>query len=268
MQKKISSIVRVPALFIIFVVLGLAFGFVTFRVLSYSRAVHVPSLHDMSLLEADEALNKVGLYLKIEGEDYDAKVQPGRIVRQDIPAMAEFFHYHSSWLDFLCVHFIAPGRIVRQDIPAGYKVKEKRSIGVVVSKGPRVYSIPLIVNMPLGDAEEVLMEKGLKIGQIIRVHSDSVGKNRIVAQEPGPDERLTGPITVLVSAGAQDIEYYCPDFAGKDIEDARQVAQKMGLTVETTGSGAFVASQKPSPGTEVKSGDALQLALTAQTAND
>ena len=236
MQKKISSIVRVPALFIIFVVLGLAFGFVTFRVLSYSRAVHVPSLHDMSLLEADEALNKVGLYLKIEGEDYDAKVQPGRIVRQDIPA--------------------------------GYKVKEKRSIGVVVSKGPRVYSIPLIVNMPLGDAEEVLMEKGLKIGQIIRVHSDSVGKNRIVAQEPGPDERLTGPITVLVSAGAQDIEYYCPDFAGKDIEDARQVAQKMGLTVETTGSGAFVASQKPSPGTEVKSGDALQLALTAQTAND
>lgn len=236
MQKNISSIIRIPVLFIVFVALGLAFGFVTFRVLSYSRAVSVPSLHDMSLLEADEALNKVGLYLKIEGEDYDAKVQPGRIVRQDIPA--------------------------------GYKVKEKRSIGVVVSKGPRVYSIPVVVNMPLGDAEEVLMEKGLKIGKIIRVHSDSVGKNRIVAQEPGPDERLTGPITVLVSAGAQDIEYYCPNFAGKDIEDARQVAQKMGLTVETTGSGAFVASQEPAAGTEVKSGDTLQFELAAQAAND
>lgn len=231
-----SSIIRIPALFIVFVLLGLAFGFITFRVLSFSPAVRVPSLHDMSLLEADEALSKTGLYLKIEGEDYDPKIQAGRIVRQDIPA--------------------------------GYEVKEKRSIGVVVSKGPRVYSIPLIVNMPLGDAEEMLMEKGLKIGKIIKVHSDSVGKDRIVAQEPGPDERLTGPIAVVVSDGAQDIEYYCPDFTGRDIGEARQVAQKIGLTVDTTGTGAFVASQVPVAGTEVKSGDSLHLELTGQAVND
>lgn len=227
-----SSIIRVPVLFVIFVLLGLAFGFVTFRVLSFSRAVKVPSLYNMSLLEADEALNKTGLYLKIEGEDYDPKVQPGRIVRQDIPA--------------------------------GYEVKEKRSIGVVVSKGPRVYSIPLIVNMPLGDAEGMLMEKGLKIGRIIRVHSDSVGKNRIVAQKPGPEERLTGPITVIVSNGPQDIEYYCPDFTGKDIEEAKQIAHKMGLTVETAGEGDIVASQQPLAGTVVKSGDSLQLQLRSR----
>lgn len=230
-----SSIIRIPVLFIVFVVLGLAFGFVTFRVLSFNRAVRVPSLYNMSLLEADEALNKDGLYLKIEGEDYDPKVQPGRIVRQDIPA--------------------------------GYKVKTNRSIGVVVSKGPRVYSVPLIVNMPLNDAEEVLLEKGLKIGEIIRVHSDSVGKNRIVAQKPEPDERLEGPIRVVVSAGPQNIEYYCPDFQGKSLEDAKQIAQKMGLTVDATGTGDIVAAQKPAAGTMVKNGDSLHLALQVDAGN-
>jgi eukaryotic-like serine/threonine-protein kinase len=230
-----SSIIRIPLLFIVFVLLGLAFGFVTFKVLSFSRAVRVPSLYNMSLLEADEALNKSGLYLKIEGEDYDPKIQPGRILRQDIPA--------------------------------GNMVKEKRSIGVVVSKGPRVYSIPLIVNMPLGDAEEELMEKGLKIGKVIKVHSDSVGKNRIVAQKPGPDERPTGSITVIVSLGPPDIAYSCPDFTGKDLEEARQIAQKMGLTVETTGSGSVVASQKPAAGTRVRSGDSLHLELKGETGN-
>ncbi len=236
MQNKLSNFIRIPVLFADFVLMGLTFGYVTFKVLSFSRTVKVPSLYNMSLLEADEALNKYGLYLKIEGEDYDPKIQPGRILRQDIPA--------------------------------GNAVKEKRSIGVVVSKGPRVYSIPLIVNMPLSDAEEVLMEKGLKIGKIIKVHSDSVGINRIVAQKPGPDERLIDSITVLVSLGPPEIAYRCPDFEDKDLEEARQIAQKMGLTVETSGTGPVIAAQKPAPGSQVKSGDSLYFQLKGETSND
>jgi beta-lactam-binding protein with PASTA domain len=232
----LSSIIRIPVLFTVFVLLGITFGYTTFRILSFSRTVQAPSLHNMSLLEADEVLNKSGLYLKIEGEDYDPRVQPGRILRQDIPA--------------------------------GNTVKEKRSIGVVVSKGPRVYSIPLIVNMPLSDAEAALMEKGLKIGKVIKVHTDSVGKNRIVAQKPAPDERLTEPITVLVSLGPQDIGYYCPDFSGKDLDEARRIAQKMGLTVETSGTGPVIASQEPPAGTEVRNGDSLHLMLKGEASYD
>ena len=72
--------------FAAFVLLGLLFGFLTFKVLSFSRTVEVPQVTNMTLLEANEALNKAGLYLKIEGEDYDPAVQPGRILRQDVPA--------------------------------------------------------------------------------------------------------------------------------------------------------------------------------------
>jgi beta-lactam-binding protein with PASTA domain len=224
-----NSFVRIPLFFAIFVLLGLTFGYLTFKLLSFSRTVEVPSLTNMSLLEANEALSKAGLYLKIEGEDYDSTVEAGKILRQDIPP--------------------------------GNKVKEKRAIRVIISKGPRVYSVPILVNETLDDAEGVLVQKGLKIGKIINVHSDAVEKGKIVAQSPEPDERLKGPITVLVSLGPYEVTYYCPDFLSKSLDEAKETAEKLGLAVETKGEGNFVKSQKPKPGTIVSAGSKVYLEM-------
>ncbi len=229
-----SNLIRVPLFFAAFVLLGLLFGFLTFKVLSFSRTVEVPQVTDMTLLEANEALNKAGLYLKIEGEDYDPTVQSGKILRQDVPA--------------------------------GNKVKERRAIRVVVSKGPRVFSLPLLVNDTLPDAETALLEKGLKIGRTISVHSDSVEKGRVVAQSPEPDERLTGPITVLVSLGPYEVTYYCPDFQNKSLSEVKETAGKLGLTVETKGPGDLVTGQKPKPGALVRTGDTIYLDMQGGTA--
>jgi beta-lactam-binding protein with PASTA domain len=219
------SIIKIPLFFSVFILLGLIFGYVTFKILSFSRTVEVPSLSHMTLLDANESLSKAGLYLKIEGEDYDPAIEAGRILRQDIPA--------------------------------GNTVKEKRAIKVIVSKGPRVYSVPLIVNDTLSDAEAALLQKGLKIGKIINVHSDAVEKGKIVAQKPEPDERLTDSITVLVSVGPHELTYYCPDFLNKSLADAKQITDKIGLTIEAKGSGTIIKVQKPKPGTPVKSGELL-----------
>jgi serine/threonine-protein kinase len=227
LQKKISNFIRVPLFFAAFVLLGLTFGYITFKLLSFSRTVDVPALTAMSLVEANEALNKAGLYLKIEGEDFDPNV--------------------------------AAGKILRQDVPAGNKVKEKRAIKVVISKGPKVYSLPVLVNETLGDAEGLLIQKGLRIGKIMHVHSDSVEKGKVVAQSPEPDEKLSGPITVLVSLGPHEVTYYCPDFLNKSIEEVKETAGKIGLTLEIKGIGDFVRAQRPKPGTLIKAGDKVYL---------
>jgi serine/threonine-protein kinase len=229
-----SSFIRVPLLFGAFVLLGLAFGFLTFKILSFSRTVKVPSVTNMTLLEANETLNKSALYLKIEGEDYDPTIQAGRILRQDVPA--------------------------------GNTVKEKRAIKVVVSKGPKVYSVPVLVNETLAEAEASLLQKGLAIGKTINVHSNSVEKGRVVAQSPEPEERLSGPITLLVSLGPHEVSYYCPDFQNKSLDEARETAGKLGLSVETKGSGSFVVNQKPGPGAPVSAGDSISLYLQGATA--
>lgn len=229
-----NSFLRASLFFALFVVLGLTFGFLTFKILSFSRTVEVPTITNMTVIEADKVLGKAGLGLKIEGEDFDS--------------------------------VIPSGRIIRQDIPPGKTVKEKRAIRIVISKGPKVLSIPLLVNETFQNAEAILLQKGLRIGKVINVHSDAVQKGVIVAQRPEPDDKLTDVITVLVSAGPHDQSYYCPDFQGKQIEDVREVAQKMGLEIETQGTGSTVKIQRPKPGTLIRSGEKIYLEMKEGTA--
>ena len=236
MQKKMNNFLKIPLFFALFILLGLFFGFITFKILSFSRTVEVPPLTNLTMLDANEFLSKAGLYLKIEGEDFDPVVQAGRILRQDIPA--------------------------------GNKVKEKRAIKVVISKGPRVYSIPPLVQKLLPEAESLLMGKGLSIGEVISVHSDSFEKGKVIAQKPEPNERLSDKITVLVSLGPHELSYSCPDFLNKSLEDAKETADKLGLTLETKGAGHFVTAQRPRPGTMVKNTDKIFLELREDAAND
>lgn len=224
-----NIVVRLTLFFALFVALGLAFGLLTFKILSFSRTVKVPSVVNLTVIEADKALGIAGLVLKIEGEDYDS--------------------------------LIPSGKIIRQDIPPGNKVKERRAIRVVISKGPRVYSLPLLVNDSLENAHSLLMEKGLRIGKTISVHSDTVEKGLVIAQKPEPDERVSDEITVLVSAGPHDHAFSCPNFQDKELEAVADMAGKMGLKIDTRGSGSIVGFQKPKPGSIIKGGDTIYLTM-------
>jgi len=214
---------------LVFILLGLTFGYLTFKVLSFSRTVEVPDLYGKSPLESNKLLARNSLYLKIEGEDYDSVVPPGNILSQDVPA--------------------------------GNMVKERRGIKVVVSKGPRVKSVPMLVNETLVNAESILLQKGLKITKVIMVHSGTVEKDRIVAQKPEPDDRVSDNITLLVSLGPYDIFYYCPEFRGMSLEQSKELAQKLNLKIETEGSGDKIETQKPEPGKQVKARDTVHLRL-------
>lgn len=228
-----NSFLKASLFFALFVVLGLTFGFLTFKILSFSRTVEVPAIANLTVIEADKVLGKAGLDLKIEGEDFDS--------------------------------VIPSGKIVRQDVPAGKTVKEKRAIKVVISKGPRVLSIPLLTSETLQSAESILLQKGLRIGKVITVHSDTAPKGVIVAQRPEPEDKLTDVITVLVSAGPHDQTYYCPDFQGKQLEEVREVAQKMGIDLEIQGTGSIVKLQRPKPGTVIKNSEKLYIELKEGT---
>src|SRR3972149_6221744 len=128
--------------------MGLLSGYLAFKILSFSKTVE----------EANGLLIKQGLYLKVEGEEYDP--------------------------------VIVPGRIVRQDVPPGNKVKEQRGIKVFLSKGPKVWSIPELAGQSITEAEPIIAKSGLRIEKIIRLHSNTVEKDRIIAQRPNPDEAM------------------------------------------------------------------------------
>ncbi len=47
----------------------------------------------------------------------------------------------------------------------------------------------------------------------------------------------------------------------KSLEEAKETAGKIGLTLETKGTGDFVRAQRPRPGTLIKAGDKVYLEL-------
>ncbi len=229
MNREIKTVSRYALSIFAFLMLGLLFGFLTFKVLSFSRTVEVPDLYGKSLLESNKLLANRNLYLKIEGEDHDSV----------IPA----------------------GNIIRQDVPAGNKVKERRGIKVVISKGPRVRSVPLLTDETLANADSLLLQKGLKIAKVIGVHSDVVEKDRVIAQKPGPDDPVSDTVTVIVSLGPYEKRYYCPDFRGMTLEQATEIAGQLNLKVATEGAGETVQGQKPESGKQIKSGDTITFQL-------
>jgi beta-lactam-binding protein with PASTA domain len=233
----------VPLYVLGFIVMGLLSGYAAFKIMSFSKTVEVPDLKGKTVIEANDLLSKKGLYLKVEGEDYDP--------------------------------VIAPGLVVRQDVPAGNKVKEQRGIKVFLSRGPKIWSIPDVTGMTLEEAQQAIAGSGLRIEKVIRVHSDVVGKDMIIAQRPNPDENLgvgaphspqdllgkRHGLTLIVSSGPYESVYNCPDFSGMSKDEAMSLAKRLNLTVDFIGSGDKVISQRPRPDSIVKSGATVHLLL-------
>lgn len=233
MQKDLKKILMLPVYILMFIVIGLLSGYLTFMVLSFSRTVAVPDLKGKAVVEANEILSRNGLYLKVEGEDYDPVVPTGSIIRQDIPQ--------------------------------GNKVKEQRGIKVVISKGSRVMYVPDLVGQTVEEAEAAAVKSGLKTNRIIRVHSNTIEKDKVIAQRPIPEEALKNSLSIVVSSGPYDIILSCPDLAGKNIDEVYDISKKLGIKIESTGAGKKVRTQKPKPNTLIKTGETIYIILEGET---
>ncbi len=164
-----NKLIKIPTYIIAIFVIGMISGHFTFKLLSFSRTVTVPDLRGKGMVDANDIIRKKGLYIRLEGEDYDS--------------------------------YIPQGYIIRQDMPPNSSVKEGREIRIVLSKGPRVRYVPDVVGQPLETAEAILKEKGIRIGKIIYVHSEKTAKNTILAQRPETNEKGGESFSVLVSLG-------------------------------------------------------------------
>ncbi len=149
--------------------IGLISGHLTFELLSYGRTIEMPDLIGKNINEAQKLLSSNRLYLRLDGDEYN--------------------------------NYVPQGYIIRQDIKPGYKLKEGREIGIILSKGPRIKDVPDLVGKPLEAAEDILKDMGLKINKIIYVHSRFAEKNIILAQRPEPLESGGNLFSVVVSLG-------------------------------------------------------------------
>lgn len=238
-QKKsmLSKIASIPQKYIVLsaaVIFLIAFlgAFLSYGNFWSNTTVDVPNVVGKQVSVAKNIL-----------EDKHLRVSTSEVTNTDVPA----------------------GQVISQSPGSGEKVKEQRTIHLVVSKGVGDITVPDLSGMTVEQAKQRLKDLGLVVGKITQGSIEGKPVNTIVAQSPSGDSKVSKGTTVdLVVNKPQTKKVKMPDVVGMTLKDARQVLGSNNIGVnQISGSvdeKAIVTEQSVKAGEEVNEGSSLNLA--------
>lgn len=134
------------------------------------------------------------VYLTISGGEQDVLVPSlrGRSLR-DAKFALDRVALKQGAIQYQVSTELPEGTIITQDIPAGSKVKRNSYVSVIVSAGTSIDSIaiPSLVGKPLGEAQRILKESGLRTGNITYQINEELLPNTVIDQLPRENEVVT-----------------------------------------------------------------------------
>ncbi len=138
--------------------------------------ISAPDLYNLTLDEAQRSLDKLNLNIRVNIEDeYSNEVEKGKIISQQPMS--------------------------------GATLQEGDTVTLVLSKGPMKGYIPNVVGLTLGEAENILKENKLSLGNIKYEYSDTYNSGIVIAQDPksgSESNQEWGTVNVVVSKGKKE----------------------------------------------------------------
>lgn len=124
------------------------------------------------------------------------------------------------------------GVILKQDPLEGRTVKLPATVKVVVSKGPEMVKVPLLVNKRDLEAEIEINNKKLSVRKEYE-YSPTIPEDIVIRQDPAPETSLKsgGDVTIYISLGREQKKIKVPNLIGKDQEEAKRLILLNGLVV-------------------------------------
>ena len=154
---------------------------------NYDNKILAPDLYNMTLDEAQRNLDKLNLNIRVNIEDeYSNEVEKGKIISQQPMS--------------------------------GHELQQGGTVTLVLSKGPMNGYIPNIVGITLGEAENILKENKLSLGNIKYEYSNSYNKGIIISQDPksgNENNEEWATVNVVVSKGQRE-EIQIPEKEDED----------------------------------------------------
>jgi serine/threonine-protein kinase len=149
--------------------------------------------------------------------------------------------------------------IIAQDQPPGKRLKQGRRVGVAVSLGAQMVTVPDLVSRTVQEAQLALDGARLKVGALQDGY-DSVMRAGLVLRQsppPGTSVPVDTPISLVISRGPPQVEM--PDVVGRSLEEARRLLGEKGLVIahlRTVGTlqaaPGMVLEQAPSAGARMR----------------
>lgn len=138
--------------------------------------ISAPDLYNLTLDEAQRSLDKLNLNIRVNIEDeYSNEVEKGKIISQQPMS--------------------------------GATLQEGDTVTLVLSKGPMKGYIPNVVGLTLGEAENILKENKLSLGNIKYEYSDTYNSGIVISQDPksgSESNQEWGTVNVVVSKGKKE----------------------------------------------------------------
>jgi len=235
--KKILLIFYILIFFLIFVLLT---DFIVMPVVTrHGKESEVPSVLNLTLEEAKEILKESGLGLRVMSEKY----VPGK----------------------------PSGLVIFQTPEPDFVIKKGRVVRVVVSKGTRLTTVPDLKGVSLRQAEIMLSEKDLNIGDLSWTANDSFPDNVVVSSTPSSGATVPEGLSIQLTVNKLSPKevVLMPSFLGKNLQRVYKLAEEFGLKiagieyrVDNSLLPRTVIEQIPKPGAEVERGTKIELVVS------
>jgi serine/threonine-protein kinase len=125
--------------------------------------------------------------------------------------------------------------VLRQDPPAGTIVREGKTIRVVVAQGGQTVLAPAVIGLPLRNAEMMLRQSQLALGEVSESYSLKQDKGMVLSQDPKAEASVERDalINLVVSGGAPPAGVaLMPDLLRKSLDEAQAWAAGAGAKLE------------------------------------
>jgi serine/threonine-protein kinase len=123
------------------------------------------------------------------------------------------------------------GLVIRTNPPAGTEVEPDSTVEVFVSSGPEEFPVPPVVGQTREEAERLITEAGLTVGQVTQRADANFAEGIVIEQSPSVGVRVGAgaPVNLVVSTGPELV--IVPDLANLTEREATAELQELGLLV-------------------------------------
>lgn len=237
-QKKsmLSKIASIPQKYI---VLGAA---VIFLVAFLGAFLSYGNFWSNTTVDVPNVVGKQVSVAKNILEDKHLRVSTSEVTNPDVPA----------------------GQVISQTPGAGEKVKEQRTIHLVVSKGIGDITVPDLSDLTVDQARQRLKDVGLVVGKITQQSAEGKKDGVVIAQSPSGDSKVSKGTTIdLVVNKAKAKKVKVPNLVGMTLKDARNTLSNVHLGVNQVAGSveekSVVIEQSIKAGDEIDEGSTLNL---------
>lgn len=157
-------------------------------------------------------------------------------------------------------------RVIRQSPQAGTAVDRNQVIELVISNGKPLRGLEDVRGYNVNDAQRSLQQEGFAV--TVDRRFDNTVRDNVIDQSPKAETKVPegSRVTLIVSNGPAPI--VVPNFVGMKTDAARTLADRLGVTIDTTETIAgeptdTVASQSVAKGTKIDRGATVRLVINS-----